>query len=232
MQEERFTILASLCLSGEASPAEREELEELVKNQPEWESKWIALRRIWLSKQEGLTKKEEAYQRHLQRLNAHIDANTLSVPAPDNTQTSPATRSDQTPNTLSTSKPDETPNKPRLRKLYVAAAIAASLAGAFLLIHPSNTSKNPTTYKTVTTNPGARSRLTLPDGTAVVLNADSRLTYNEDFSGDSREIQLSGEAYFDVAKDPHHPFLIHTKTIDIKVLGTAFNVRSYDNERN
>jgi ferric-dicitrate binding protein FerR (iron transport regulator) len=213
MQEERFTILASLYLSGEASPSEREELEELLRNSPEWESKWTALRRIWLSKQKGLTKKEDAYQRHLQRLNAHIDANALPT------------------STTRTTQP-ETAAKPRLRKLWIAAAVAASLAGAFLLIHPLNTSKNPTASRTVTTNPGARSRLTLPDGTSVVLNADSRLTYNDDFTGgDTREIQLSGEAYFDVAKDPHHPFLIHTKTIDIKVLGTAFNVRSYDNER-
>ena len=222
MQEERFTILASLYLSGEASPTEREELEELLRNAPEWEAKWTALRRIWLSKQEGLTKKEDAYQRHLQRLNAHIDANALPTSTP---------QSGQPTETTNTSQTTQTETKPRLRKLWIAAAVAASLAGAILLIHPLNTSKNPTTSKTVTTNPGARSRLTLPDGSTVVLNADSRLTYNEDFTGDTREIQLSGEAYFDVAKDPHRPFLIHTKTIDIKVLGTAFNVRSYDNER-
>jgi len=260
MQEERFILLAGLYLSGEASPAEREELEELLRQHPEWESKWTALRRIWLSKQKGLTKKEEAYQRHLQRLNAHIEANTLSVPAPNTAQAptagaaqnaptsnagqtpntsstlnlDPSLNTGQTPNTPSTSNPIQTPNTSsnKRRKRYLAYAIAASLAGAILLIHPFHTAKNPPTTKTVTTNPGARSRLTLPDGTSVVLNADSRLTYNDDFTGgDTREIDLSGEAYFDVAKDPHRPFLIHTRTIDIKVLGTAFNVRSYDNER-
>ncbi|MDO6433201.1 FecR domain-containing protein [Flavitalea sp. BT771] len=240
MQEERFTILASLYLSGEASPSEREELEALLRNHPEWESKWTALRRIWLSKQQGLTKKEDAYQRHLQRLTAHIDANALPTNTTQAGQTAETTSAAQTSSTGQTTSTTQTiqttltktTRKPRLRKLFIASAVAASLAGAILLIRPViNTPKNPPITKTVTTNPGARSRLTLPDGTSVVLNADSRLTYNEDFTGDTRDIQLSGEAYFDVAKDPHRPFLIHTKTIDIKVLGTAFNVRSYDNER-
>jgi ferric-dicitrate binding protein FerR (iron transport regulator) len=72
----------------------------------------------------------------------------------------------------------------------------------------------------------------LPDGTQVWLNADSRIAYNENFQGGIREVSLEGEAYFDVVRDEKRPFIIHTTAIDIKVLGTAFNVRSYANEKN
>lgn len=66
--------------------------------------------------------------------------------------------------------------------------------------------------------------LTLPDGTTVVLQANSRLRYPEKFTGNTREITLSGEAYFDVAHDAQKPFIIHTGKIRTTVLGTAFKI--------
>jgi ferric-dicitrate binding protein FerR (iron transport regulator) len=59
------------------------------------------------------------------------------------------------------------------------------------------------------------------------LNADSKLHYNNDFSGATREVTLEGEAFFDVVKQTGRPFIVHTSGIDIRVLGTAFNVKSY-----
>jgi transmembrane sensor len=240
MQEERFTLLAGLYLSGEASPAEREELEELLRRCPEWEPKLEALRRIWRSRQKSLVNKEDAYHRHLQRLNAQLEPQknlqisdtSQNLSASPTAETSPISNTSPTSDTSPTSNTSNTP--PRLRKLWLTTAAAASLTGAILLIHhitPADKTTLPSVARTVITNPGSRSSLTLPDGTTVRLNADSRLTYNENFTEVTREVQLSGEAYFDVAKDPHRPFLIHTNTIDIKVLGTAFNVRSYDNEK-
>ncbi|WEK37140.1 MAG: DUF4974 domain-containing protein [Candidatus Pseudobacter hemicellulosilyticus] len=79
----------------------------------------------------------------------------------------------------------------------------------------------------VAASPGSRSRLVLPDGTKVWLNAQSRLTYLPDFNQAHREVQLEGEAFFEVAPDARKPFIVHTSGIDIKVLGTAFNVRAY-----
>ena len=68
----------------------------------------------------------------------------------------------------------------------------------------------------------------LPDGTKVWLNAQSTLRYAETFSGlAEREVWLEGEAYFDVVEDKHHPFIVHAPEISIRVLGTAFNVKSY-----
>jgi ferric-dicitrate binding protein FerR (iron transport regulator) len=83
---------------------------------------------------------------------------------------------------------------------------------------------------TVSTKEGDKASITLPDGSKVWLNGDSKITY-EDFRNKTREVYLSGEAFFDVAKDKTKPFIIHTRTISLKVLGTAFNVRSYDNEK-
>jgi transmembrane sensor len=75
---------------------------------------------------------------------------------------------------------------------------------------------------------GNKSRLTLPDGTKVWINAASKLTYPTAFSGPDRELTLEGEAFFEVSKDMEHPFIVHTKGMDIKVLGTSFNVNNYD----
>lgn len=85
-------------------------------------------------------------------------------------------------------------------------------------------------WSTVQTKPGSKSRVTLPDGTLVVLNAGSVLSYPNDFGQKKREVQLTGEGYFDVVKIAEHPFVIHTPTIDVKVLGTTFNVRAYGDE--
>src|SRR6185437_11336948 len=109
-------------------------------------------------------------------------------------------------------------NYVRLRKTL---SIAATVAGALLLIglyqlqrnnNPNQTQKQG--LNTVSTRPGSRSKLQLPDGTLVWLNADSRLSYKIDNGTANREVTLTGEAYFDVARDKDHPFLIHTNTID------------------
>jgi ferric-dicitrate binding protein FerR (iron transport regulator) len=77
---------------------------------------------------------------------------------------------------------------------------------------------------------GQRKSLTLPDGSTVILNAGSTLTLTNRFDNTDRVVLLSGEAYFDVAKNAHMPFVIHTSSMDIKVLGTAFDVRAYPDE--
>jgi len=64
----------------------------------------------------------------------------------------------------------------------------------------------------------------LADGSTVYLNRDSRLTYPENFRGESRRVSLSGEAYFDIAPDKEHPFIIDAGKASVKVLGTSFNV--------
>ncbi|WP_428329774.1 FecR family protein [Mucilaginibacter sp.] len=77
------------------------------------------------------------------------------------------------------------------------------------------------------TKPQSRSYITLTDGTKITLNSESTLKYPATFTGKTREVYLVGEAFFDVHKDHQHPFIIHTSKMNIRVLGTAFNVKAY-----
>ena len=79
----------------------------------------------------------------------------------------------------------------------------------------------------MTTPRGKDCHLTLSDGTRVWMNADSRLEFPEQFSGSRRTVRLYGEAYFEVAKDRRHPFVVETDFLTTTVLGTSFNVRAY-----
>lgn len=75
---------------------------------------------------------------------------------------------------------------------------------------------------------GAQYELNLPDGSHVWLNSNSEISYRSDFNHSSiREIQLRGEAYFKVAKDKKHPFIVRTAKMDVEAVGTAFNVSAY-----
>lgn len=78
---------------------------------------------------------------------------------------------------------------------------------------------------------GARSKTVLPDGSVVWLNAGSKLSYSSGFSTISREVNLIGQAYFEVYKNPKLPFKVVTDDIDVKVLGTKFDVKAYRDEK-
>jgi transmembrane sensor len=84
-------------------------------------------------------------------------------------------------------------------------------------------------WNTLTVPPKTDYRLDLADGTEVHLNASSTLRFPFIFAGSTREVYLEGEAFFTVAHDPAHPFIVHTGTTSIIALGTKFNVNSYDN---
>lgn len=78
---------------------------------------------------------------------------------------------------------------------------------------------------------GSPKKIKLPDGSTVWLNARSTLTPSKNFGVKRREVTLVGEAYFDVVKDRKHPFIVNTASMHLKVLGTAFNVRAFANEK-
>lgn len=85
-------------------------------------------------------------------------------------------------------------------------------------------------YQSVETPAGAKSLVTLEDGTRVWLNAKSKLTYPSHFVSNTREVELEGEGYFDVAKDKTRPFNVKTSGLTVQVLGTVFNLKSYPEE--
>lgn len=84
----------------------------------------------------------------------------------------------------------------------------------------------------IATSYGEHKYINLPDGTAIRLNSLSSISYPQDLKGDTRQIELKGEAYFDVEKDPLKPFVVTVNNIEVKVLGTKFNVEAYENEEN
>ena len=77
---------------------------------------------------------------------------------------------------------------------------------------------------------GHRAAIILPDGSKVNLNSGSRISYQQDFGKETREVKLCGEAFFDVTKSPKKKFIVHTEYMNIEVLGTTFNVYTYEKE--
>jgi ferric-dicitrate binding protein FerR (iron transport regulator) len=119
-------------------------------------------------------------------------------------------------------------SKTRLIKyrLFSVASILAIIVIVGIFGYKNSFSKD--SFKQIIAEKGVRKMLTLPDGTKVWLNADSRLSYDPEMTGaNQRLVTLTGEAFFDVAHDKQHPFIINANKVTIKVLGTAFNVKAY-----
>jgi transmembrane sensor len=112
-------------------------------------------------------------------------------------------------------------------KLYRYAAVITLMIAASFLIWKFTPSADVKDLTSVIEAPnGARTSVTLPDSSTVWLNAGSRISYDQDFGSENRNIDLQGEAYFEVKKKDI-PFRVHTSVFDIKVLGTAFNIKAY-----
>ncbi|HSK13964.1 MAG TPA: FecR domain-containing protein [Phnomibacter sp.] len=115
-----------------------------------------------------------------------------------------------------------------------AAAMLILLSVGWWIYKPANTvlpeEKDAKISNQVTTRPGHRTHIILKDGTKVWLNADSKISYANAFDNDTREVHLSGEAYFEVISNPSRPFIIHSNKLTIRVTGTTFNVRDYPEE--
>jgi ferric-dicitrate binding protein FerR (iron transport regulator) len=95
--------------------------------------------------------------------------------------------------------------------------------------HHSSTA-SPMVYNTLSTPKGGEYQLVLPDGTKIWLNAASSITYPTAFNGKERRVTLTGEAYFEVAKNREKPFYVNVNNTQIRVLGTHFNIEAYDDD--
>lgn len=90
--------------------------------------------------------------------------------------------------------------------------------------------QNQLTQITIEAPYGSKTKLYLPDGTLVWLNAGSKMSYAQNFGINERTLSLTGEAYFEVIKNKKIPFKVHTNELDVKVLGTKFNFRNYEDD--
>jgi len=116
---------------------------------------------------------------------------------------------------------------------YAAVFVLAFSLGSLslYLLNNRESSELSATYNTINVPYGERSQISLYDGTKVWLNSGTKLRYPVVFSRNNREVFIEGEAYFDVAKDKNHPFVVTAGQLKIQVLGTRFNVCAYPEDK-
>lgn len=118
-------------------------------------------------------------------------------------------------------------NKKRI--LVYTSSIAAVMIIAMLSIFIYQANELPTTI-VIATSYGERKEVKLPDGSKVTLNSLSSIVYPKEMDGEPRQVELKGEAYFEIAKNAKKTFIVKVKNLDIKVIGTKFNIEAYENE--
>lgn len=121
----------------------------------------------------------------------------------------------------------ELKNKPNRSWIWKVAASIIIALGIGVVFHLTQTPPE-VTYITKTTSKGQKATITLSDGSTARLNAQSAITYPETFAEELRELELVGEAFFDIKKDKDRPFVVSAHKIETTVLGTTFNVNAYD----
>ncbi|WP_177192254.1 FecR family protein [Chitinophaga arvensicola] len=193
-------------VSGEATMGELRELEALLQKDPDLRYKSSVLSN-WpqpANSAEWDHRTESALDKHLERMQEAFPQEELPVKK----------------------------ERRNFRKLVSLLSVLVVILGGYCIYlvinkYPQKDSSK-TAMAAIYTRDGSRSRAQLPDGTEVWLNGGSRLTYNPDMNNlGAREVTLEGEAFFDVAKNATKPFSIHTSKMDIRVLGTSFNVKAY-----
>jgi ferric-dicitrate binding protein FerR (iron transport regulator) len=212
MSNDRLLELISRKLSGEATVEELQEIEKILSVDTDASASIKLLQQYW-DQHDNANQffVEEAFGKILNRLD-------LPVAAPVVEMHGSGKRS----------------NKNRLQRIAVGAAIIF-IAGSILIFKTGGKKDRLTKQQTALiekkNSKGIKSTIELTDGSKVWLNADSKIQFPKVFTGNTREVYLSGEAFFEVAKNASRPFIIHLANGTVKVLGTSFNIRAYDNEK-
>ncbi len=216
MQQNPFWNLMAKKLSREISPEELGELEALLKQTPELGYAAEHIENLWkLHPTYSAQETERAFEKHVAALNAqgiHLLPDEELI--------------------LNDTAPANNAAKTNRKFIFSTLVIALIATGGYIFWKPQNTGLQsvPSQTAEVYTSPGTRKKIVLPDSSVVWLNAGSKLTYDNPFTGKERQVSLTGEAFFDVVKSGK-PFIIHTSGVQIRVLGTAFNVRNYPSEK-
>ncbi len=217
MNKDRIWTLVGRKLANEASLSELDELGNLLKADPEMANAVYFVLEYWNAPiAQNDISLEASYQMLADKLN--------QKGFPLHTNVSEDT----------TFKIESSPKSKKFRlSLFFTVLFCVFFGGAYLFqkFKMEKTSV-PSIESEIITKNGSRTKIQLPDGSTVTLNSSSKLTYdNKNFGAKVREVFLTGEAYFDVTKNPSIPFIVHTNNMDVKVLGTAFNVKCYPGER-
>lgn len=210
---DRLAQLIARKLSGEASPAELDELHSLLAASPEAQYFYEVFSNFWSTRPEHKADaaEDDAHFRQIIAVAESEEPVVTEEPEPEAEQPAPAR--------IFT-----------LKRMLAAAVFIGLAVSTYLFFTGRSDVTRQAPINEVVARTGARSHLLLPDGSKVWLNSESKLVYQGSFNDTLREVHLEGEAFFDVVKDTKRPFIVHTSDIDIRVLGTAFNVKSYPRE--
>jgi ferric-dicitrate binding protein FerR (iron transport regulator) len=210
---EKIWIAMSRSLSGELSSEEEKELIALLQNNPDLFQQYSMLKKLWnknFSPKNILEEENNEKTLFKKILNkAEIERKNAVVPLVNS----------KSFYHILVSKP-----------LLLAYAASLIITLVFFFNRSEPTDQIP--QQIVSAPNGSRSKILLPDGTVVWLNGGSKLYYDYEFNGPVREVRLDGEAFFDVVKQKGKLFVVHTGNFDIKVHGTAFNVKYYQGDKN
>ena len=127
-------------------------------------------------------------------------------------------------NTGITGLPKKSPNKVFIKQFIKVAAVLLFLVGIGAVLNKVFLSD--IEIRTETSAGIVGKEVNLPDGSTIYLNRNSEVSFPEKFKGATREVELSGEAFFSISKDKNHPFMVHTNGTVVKVLGTSFNIKA------
>jgi ferric-dicitrate binding protein FerR (iron transport regulator) len=231
MPNNRLWLLIARQLTGEASSDEKDELRDLVEEHPEKQYLLDLLHSYFSAHSGGMDFTDTDVEERFRKMMGHPEPGLFHPIGTNNTD-----------NANSTDGWEQAGGKPKwflLRKIapWAAAFIGMVIIGWGIVRLTPSVSKPVDNKRTlagineVIAKPGVRTKLVLPDGTQIWLNSGSKLNYQDDFNHRSREVELEGEAFFDVVKNPRLPFIVHASSINVKVLGTAFTVKSYPQDQ-
>lgn len=206
----KIWFLLARDLSGEATVEEEQSLQQLMLDDTAVQQQYELMKRMWLANDkeadETINENEKQNISRILKL-ARLESLEEEVPA----------------------------IPPKLnRRFFIslsAVAVLLSITVAVWMFNKKNVADSSKNIQTLVAENGSRTRTILPDGSTVWLNAGSHISFNPNFTGNTREVTLEGEAYFDVVKQPKRPFIVHVSGYDIRVLGTAFNVKSYPTDK-
>jgi len=217
MQNEQLYRLIARKLSKETTLSELQELHEYLKNSPSDQYAIEIIASYWDSKQSSGDISDDQTNEHFKHILAMADAKLpdvqLEVDGPIFNQ----------------AKITADTKIFWLKSIAIAASLLILIGLSWWMINLTKRSPDQSLVQQseAIAQKGNRSKLTLPDGSVVLLNSDTKLKYPLEFSDSIREVYLDGEAYFDIKKEPGRPFIVHTSGMQIKVLGTTFNVKAY-----
>lgn len=235
INEEQFIELLARKLAGQATAAELTELDGLLQ-QDDLKERYRILQQ-YFSAHEGLSsaETEQALEKTLNRIRGGKEG-MAAASFPEEEEDAAHAGFIQDGTTLA----EDAPARRRRWPVYMAAAATVALLIAVFLYTrrelPDTSApvaqamQDTAQWLNRQNGKATRAVIELADGSKIWLNAESRISYPEVFSRTSREVYLSGEAFFDVTKDQERPFIVHLAKGTVKVLGTSFNVRAYDDE--